>query len=152
MKTNISRIPSPTTRTIGHTDRISSTDESPQRFVKSIETETLSKRLKHRKNSSRDAFQRFPKIRVCRLFGIGYIDSGIRNGRSDRSFGPPNKRGAREGEQSRNGIDFPGGRSAREYKSRVRKGGTRTWHNESEEIPGIGIYNGSRRRAGKRKM
>lgn len=98
-----------------------------------------------------DIFQRSPKIRVRKLFGTGYIDSGIRNGRSDRSFGPPNKRGGGEGG---NGVEtvsiFPEAGPHRNIKVGSGKGGTRTWYNESEEIPGIGII--MDRGEGRRKM
>lgn len=51
-------------------------------------------------------------------------------------IGPPNKR--RRGEESKR-YRFSRRQGPKEYKSRVRKGGTKQRHNESEEIPGIGV-------------
>lgn len=141
-ETNISRIPSPSSRTTGIP--IESRPTSPQRFVKSIETAIETSVVR------RDIFQRLAKIRVCKLFGIGYR-FGYPKWRSDRSFGPPNKRGRGRGNRVETVSIFP---------EAGPHGNIKVGSAKVEREPGImsqkkfqgSVYNGSRRRAGRRKM
>lgn len=139
-ETNISRIPSPSSLQAYR----SNLDRRARSGSKSIETAIETSVVR------RDIFQRLAKIRVCKVFGIGYR-FGYPKWRSDRSFGPPNKRGRGRGNRVETVSIFP---------EAGPHGNIKVGSAKVEREPGImsqkkfqgSVYNGSRRRAGRRKM